>query len=88
VWYDNKAAVMVSTGNATPPKSTNSKISGSLVSHSTDSKCNFGLISSCTERSQFFDVVDFGVVVLSVGSVTYERHERNGRAVVYTSGER
>jgi len=88
VWYDSKAAVMVSTGNAIPPKSTKSRNLDSLVSLSTDLKYNFGPISICTERSQFFDVVDFGGVVLSVGSVTYERHERNGRAVVYTSGER
>ena len=69
--YGSKAAVMVSTGNTTPPKSTKLRDSDSLVSHCTDLKYKFGPISIWTERSRFFDVVDFGGVVLSGGSVTY-----------------
>jgi len=61
--------------NATPPKTTESKNSDSLVSHGTDSNWKFGQIWICTEESELVHLVDFGGAAFSVESgATFSCH--------------
>jgi len=50
-----------STQNATSPKSTKSRNSDSSVSCGTNSNWDFGWIWICTEKLEFFDLLDSGV---------------------------
>ena len=51
----------VSTDNATPPKSINSRNSHSSVSRGTNWNTNFGKFWICTGIFEFLDMVDFGL---------------------------
>ena len=62
-------SITVSTENATPPKPSKSKNSNFSSSCGTNSNGDFGLISSCTEKFEFLDLVDFRGGVFSVESV-------------------
>ena len=59
----------VSTENATPPKSTKSRNSNSLVHIQIKSKPQFDFVLRDTEEFEFLDLVDFGVVAISLETV-------------------
>jgi len=56
----------VSTENTTPPKSTKSKNSNSLVHIQINSKFEIEFAPRDTEKSEFLDLVDFGGAAFSV----------------------
>jgi len=61
----------VSSEIATHPKPSKSRNSDVLVSRSTNSNQNFGLISICTEEFEFLDLVDCGREAFSDETVRY-----------------
>jgi len=60
----------------TSPESTKSRNSESSESRGTNSNLDFGLIWSCTEESEFLDLVDFGGAAFVVESVIYSESNR------------
>jgi len=62
------------TENATPPKSTKSRNSNSSVQIQIKSKSQFEFVPRDTEESKVLDLVDFGVVAISVETVLYVRY--------------
>jgi len=67
-----------STEHATPPKSTKSRISDSLVTAQiqTEPKFEFDFVLRDTTKSEFLDVVDFGCVAISVETDIRVDHEK------------
>jgi len=60
----------LSTENAAPPKSSESRNSNSFVQIQIQSKSQFEFVPQDTEKSEFVDLVNFGDVSFSVETVT------------------
>jgi len=58
-----------STGTATPPKFTKSQNSNSSVQIQITPKSQSEFVPQDSEESEFLDLVDFGNVAFSVGSI-------------------
>jgi len=71
-----------STENATRPKSTESRNSNSSVHIQIKSKSQFEFVPRDTEKSEFAELVDFGSVAISVGTVMFERSVSYGVATI------
>jgi len=61
--------MIVSTENATPPKSSRSRNSDSSVQIQTEPTCQFEFVPRYTEKSGFLDLIDVGDVAFSVETV-------------------
>jgi len=64
--------VTCSTENATPPKSTKSRNSNSLVQNQIKPKSPFEFVPRNTEKSEILDLVDFRSVAISVETVIHK----------------
>ena len=63
--------MIVSTENATPPKSAKSRISNFRVQTQLKPKSEFEFVPRNTKKSEYLDLVDFGGVAFSVETVIY-----------------